>query len=201
MISLTSLQAWCASNLGLEALQLETEEVLGDATLLAMHRYWTGIRGGNEIPLRRDLDPAEIGPKLLPYSLLTDVDTCLKSVRHRVVGTNFTDFFGSDITGMELSDVLTGNYLDFILGLYTLACECRAPVMAHSRFMWDQGRLLKTSQLIMPLSKDGARADMCLTCQIFEAGEGATHPKVFIAADGAWEDVSGKFSYLSVDPV
>jgi hypothetical protein len=186
--------------LGLEALQLETEEVLGDATLIAMYAYWTDIKGGNDIPLRRDLDPAEIGPKLLPYSLLTDVDTSLRTVRHRVVGTNFTDFFGSDITGKDLSSVLSGNYLDFILGLYTLACERRAPVVAHSKFMWEQGRLLKTSRLIMPLSKDGSRTDMCLTCQLFEAGEGAPHPRVCIVADDAWEDVSGKFSYLSVDP-
>tara|TARA_E500000305_G_scaffold68155_1_gene54280 strand:- start:485 stop:1072 length:588 start_codon:yes stop_codon:yes gene_type:complete len=195
------LQAWYASDLGLEALQLETEEVLGDATLIAMYAYWTRIKGGNEIPLRRDLDPTEIGPKLLPYSLLTDVDTQLRTVRHRVVGTNFTDFFGSDITGKELSSVLSGNYLEFILGLYMLVCERRLPVAAHSKFQWDQGRLLKASRLMVPLSKDGSRSDMCYTCQVFETSEGPDAPQVFIAAADGWEDVSGRFSHLSVDPI
>ncbi len=166
-----------------------------------MYAYWDRIKGGSDIPLRRDLDPAEIGPKLLPYSLLTDVDTCLRTVRHRLVGTNFTDFFGSDITGKELSSVLSGNYLEFILGLYTLACERRAPIISHSKFLWDRGRLVKTSRLIMPLSKDGARADMCFTSQVFEAGEGDALPQVFIAADGAWDDISEKFSYFSASPV
>lgn len=195
------MQAWYASDLGLEALQLETEEVLGDTTLIAMYAYWTGIKGGNDIPLRRDLDPTEIAPKLLPYSLLADVDTGLGTVRHRVIGTNLTDFFGSDYTGKELSNVLSGTYLEFILGLYMLACESRAPVFSHSKFRWDQGRLLKASRLMMPLSRDGAKADMCYTCQIVEAGEGPSYPQVFIAEGDGWEDLSGRFSHLSVDPI
>ncbi|WP_417729592.1 PAS domain-containing protein [Roseovarius sp.] len=192
-------------------MQLETDAVLGSTTLNAMYAYWIGIKGGNEIPLRRDLDPTEIGPVLLPYSLLADVDTRTQSVRHRVVGTNFTDFFGRDITGMELSTVLEGNYLEFIRGLYMLACEQRVAVVSHSRFRWDQGRLVKASRLMMPLSKDGSRSDMCYTCQVFETGEGPMPPQVFIASDGAtadgspsqsaWEDVSQKFSHLSADVI
>ncbi len=165
-----------------------------------MYAYWTGIKSGNEIPLRRDLDPAEIGPKLLPYSLLSDVDTRLRTVRHRVVGTNFTDYFGINITGKEISCVLSGTYLEFILGLHLLACERQLPVASHSKFRWDQGRLLKASRLMVPLSKDGSQTDMCYTCQVFEAGEGPDAPQVFIAAADGWEDVSGRFSHLSVDP-
>lgn len=187
--------------LGQKALLLETETALGSATLIAMHAYWCRIKGENDIALRRDLDPTEIGPKFLPYSILVDVNTELRTVHHRVVGTHFTEFFGRDITGMELSSVLDGDYLDFILGLYMLTCERQVAVAAHSRFRWDQGRLLKASRLMMPLSRDGGRADMCYTCQVIEAGEGLSHPKVHIATGDGWEDVSGRFSHFSIDVV
>lgn len=195
-------RALCASYMGSEALSIDTEsplqtgEVLRSAKLRAAFAYWTRIKCGNEVPLRRDLDPMEIGAELLPYSLLADVDASLKTVSHRVVGTAFTDFFGRDITGLDLSSVLEGSYREFIVSLYTLACERRAPVVSHSKFRWDQGRFLKTSRLMMPLSKDGSSADMCYTCQIFESGEGPTHAEVFLAAGHGWEDISARFSHL-----
>tara|TARA_R110002012_G_scaffold57384_9_gene147879 strand:- start:448 stop:1023 length:576 start_codon:yes stop_codon:yes gene_type:complete len=187
--------------LGQEALLLETEAALGNATLSAVHAYWCRIKGENEVALRRDLDPTEIGPKLLPYSILVDVNTELRTVHHRVVGTHFSEFFGRDITGMELSSVIDGDYREFILGLYMLACERKVAVAAHSRFRWDQGRLLKASRLMMPLSRAGGRADMCYTCQVIEAGEGLSQPQVHTATRDGWEDVSGRFSHFSIDVV
>lgn len=151
------------------------------------------------MPLRRNLDPTDIGPALLPYILLADVDLDARDVRHRVVGTNFAEHFGRDVTGWALSTVLDGTYRDFILGLFMFSAERQAPVYSKSRFRWDEGRMLRASRLMMPLSRDGACADMSLVAQIFDHEPPPAIPSVSLFEEGNWHDVSEQFSQFAVD--
>ncbi|WP_193187873.1 PAS domain-containing protein [Nisaea sediminum] len=188
-----------ASRLGRVALRNSTESVLGNGVLCRAFDYWTRIRNGAAMPLRRDLDPMDMGPALLPHSLLTDVDVAAGSVRHRVVGTNFAENFGRDITGIDLSEVLRGSYFDFVHGLFMLTCKEKLPVFSHSRFRWDEGRMLRTSRLMMPLSRDGRNADMAIVVQVFEHEMPPVLPRVQIFENGSWRDISEQYAFFAVD--
>ncbi|WP_420406321.1 PAS domain-containing protein [Nisaea sp.] len=172
---------------------------MGNGVLGRAFDYWSRIGNGAEIPLRRDLDPLEIGAALLPHSLLTDVDLAARNVRHRVVGTNFAENFGRDITGIDLSEVLRGSYFDFIHGLFMLTCERKVPVFSHSRFRWDEGRMLGTSRLMMPLSRDGGNADMAFVAQVFHRDTPPVLPHVRMFDVGQWQDISDRYAFLAVD--
>ena len=37
-------------------------------------RYWEGAKAGKPLPARADIDPLEIGPALLPYILIAEVE-------------------------------------------------------------------------------------------------------------------------------
>lgn len=141
----------------------------------------------------------DIGPALLPHSMLVDVDPETRTVRHRVVGTSFTDHFGREITGTTLPEFLSGSYLDFITELFMTSAERKAPVFSESRFKWDEGRLLHTSRLMMPLSRDGSRPDMSFVVQVFDQTPPPQLPKVKVHEDGAWRDISEKFAVFAVD--
>lgn len=141
----------------------------------------------------------DIGAALLPYSLLADVDVRNREVRHRVVGTHFAEHFGRDITGTNLSAVISGNYRDFILELYMLSAARRAPVFSCSRFRWNEGRMLRASRLMMPLSRDGEQADMSFVVQVFDNQTPPSLPLVHIHENGQWTDVSERFALFAVD--
>jgi hypothetical protein len=172
---------------------------LGNGVLGRAFDYWTRIGNGAAMPMRRDLDPMDMGPALLPHSLLTDVDLAVGNVRHRVVGTSVAESFGRDITGIDLSEVLRGSYYDFIHGLFMLTCKRRLPVFSHSQFRWDEGRMLRTSRLMMPLSRDGRNADMAFMVQIFEHEMPPALPHVQIFEDGSWLDISEQYAFFAVD--
>ncbi|UUX48606.1 PAS domain-containing protein [Nisaea acidiphila] len=176
-----------------------TETEFGNGTLGRAFDYWNGIRGQSAWPMRRDLDPMDIGPALLPHSMLVDVDPVARNVRHRVVGTSFSDHFGRELTGTTLTEILSGSYLDFITELFMTSFERGAPIFSESRFRWDEGRLLRTWRLMMPLSRDGKSPDMSFVVQVFDQTPPPPLPKVKLFERGAWNDISERFSVFAVD--
>ena len=137
------------------------EEVLSD-----IHGYWSSLRRGRPMPARADIDPAEI-PKLLPYLLLTDV---LESghFRYRLVGTEVERSFGAPMTGRTLEELMLGEYLAFMTGLYQRTIGEKRPIFSMSRYGGtDRDYPLFTKLVMMPLSNDGIRIDMVLSAQVF----------------------------------
>lgn len=182
-------------------MRTSTESVLKSAILSGIFAYWMRLKGGKVIPLRSQVDPIEIQASILPHLFLSEYDRASQSVRHRVVGTSFADYLGRDITGLELREVVNGDYLEFIQLLFSLSADNNAPILSNSRFRWDLGRTLDTSRLLLPLSKDGSKADMSLGAQVFENGVGPQTPQVFIYRSDGWEDLSSKFSHFGVDAI
>lgn len=167
---------------------------LGDNVLDGVFAYWQRIRAGRPYPARKDVDPAEIGGALLPHILLSDIAGGGRSVRHRVVGTAFSDYFTHTITNVELSSFLKGDYLEFILSLYQTMVERQSPVFCVSRFRWDVGRFLVARRLILPLSRDGTAIDMALTAQTFDRHAPIpAQPVVRVLGPNGAEDVSLDF--------
>jgi hypothetical protein len=135
----------------------EPELLAADPILGALYRYWNRRRGHRRMPDRRDIDPLELGPALLPHLGLMDIVEGGARVRYRLLGTAIVDRFGSDPTGKFMDEVMTGSYSDYIHGLYRELVRARAPVFSESVFRWDAEGFLRTRRLYLPLTHRAVR--------------------------------------------
>jgi hypothetical protein len=123
------------------------------------------------LPSRRDIDPVEMGPELLPHLVLTDLFDRGTRVRFRLVGTIVVKRLGFDPTGRYLEGEMKGGWWDLVGALHRLAyCE-RAPLYAESEFHWGTGRRLQARHLLLPLTQDGSDPAIALGGMVFAADE------------------------------
>jgi hypothetical protein len=181
--------------------------IIDNPTLASLMAYWLGKRGDRALPSRRDIDPLEMGPGLLPHLLLCDLLDRGARVRFRLVGTVVVKRLGFDPTGKFLADVMTGGYGDLVAALHRLVyCE-RMPVHSESVFTWGPDRRLEVQHLLLPLSHGGSDPAIALAGMVFHAAEpfpptirtlSATghretrHAVLKTLAAHAWDDDSGR---------
>jgi hypothetical protein len=134
-------------------------------------RYWQEKRGTRALPSRRDIDPLEMGPDLLPHLLLVDLLDRGTRVRFRLVGTSVVKRIGFDPTGRYLDGEMSGGWWELLAALHRLVyCE-RAPVYAESEFAWGSGRLLRAQHLLLPLVQGGSDPAIALGGIAFASDE------------------------------
>ena len=134
-------------------------------------RYWQGKRGARALPARRDIDPLEMGPDLLPHLLLTDLLDRGTRVRFRLVGTTLVKRLGFDPTGRYLEGEMKGGWWDTVAALHRLAYAERAPFYGESELTWDGGRRIEARMLLLPLSQDGPDPAIALGAVVFASTE------------------------------
>ncbi|HWE74211.1 MAG TPA: PAS domain-containing protein, partial [Stellaceae bacterium] len=105
-------------------------EVFNHATLSALFRYWDEKRTGRVMPARRDIDPIEMGPRLLPHLMLCEFADKGTRIRFRLVGTLLVKRLGFDPTGKWLADLPKSDYLDFLARMVRLSYAEQAPIFA-----------------------------------------------------------------------
>ncbi len=137
--------------------------------------YWSGKKAGRDLPSRRDIDPVEIGPDLLPHIMLTDVLPDGR-LRYRLVGTAVEAATGESLSGRYIDDLLCPPYLDYILSLYAEIIEKRHALYTESLypFLGSHPERL-TKRLMLPLVSEDDEVTMVLSGQIFEAVTDASY--------------------------
>ena len=88
--------------------QIHQETALFDtgsrpAQIVALERYWRQLRGARTLPVRTEVDPAQID-SALPYSFIGE-RMASGIVRLRVTGQRMNQMIGSDARGMPLSSL------------------------------------------------------------------------------------------------
>jgi hypothetical protein len=151
---------------------------IGDPRLVELYRYWEARRSERFAPPRSEIHPTDI-PKLLPYLLLIDVLPGPRC-RYRLVGTEVERVFGAAMTGRCTDELMHGEYLDFITGLYRAIVEGRTPVYSENTYSNDAFR---THRLMLPLSEDGEIVTMVLAGQVFLRRSSGSTDTVFITQD------------------
>jgi hypothetical protein len=155
-----------------------------DGRLHAVLSYWAGKRGARPMPSRRDIDPLELGPAVLPHLMLVDVEVGPR-FRYRLFGTAVSEAFGMDATGQYIYVIMVGQYRDFLLGLYSDLLKMKKPVYSTSIYGTKLDTKMWTQRLILPLSSNGTDVDMALACQVFLHGSPLKTLTVRLAQDKA----------------
>ncbi|MDE2229686.1 MAG: PAS domain-containing protein [Alphaproteobacteria bacterium] len=132
------------------------------------YAYWLRKRGARAMPSRADLDPSEL-KRVLPHVMLVDV-LGPRQYRYRLIGTECVVAHGINATGQTLDVALKDDqYRAHVIGLYDqCVSECR-PLYSESLFFQkgaDIDRHVKV--LFLPLSNDGATANMIFVIQVIQ---------------------------------
>jgi len=146
-------------------------EALDHATLSALFRYWDKKRNGRAMPARRDIDPIEMGPKLLPHLMLCELAEQGSRIRFRLVGTLLVKRLGYDPTGKWLSDLPKSDYLDFLGRMVRQSYAKAAPIFAASTFRWGANGRLDAQHLLLPLTTDGGEPGIVMVGTAYASDE------------------------------
>ena len=163
-------------------------QLVGDARLEIIYRYWRRRRHGCAMPRRADIDPVDIPGAIWPHTMMLDViwQEGAPRFRYRRVGEVFWRALGKEPTGRFIDDVLpeTAGYRRYVLDIYREMVERRRAMYTENIFTLDgQAVPMLTKRVSLPLSEDGERVDMVLAGHVFDYGT--------LARDQAFALVSG----------
>jgi hypothetical protein len=134
--------------------------------LLALLHYWDEKRGRRAMPRRRDIDPLEMPPRLLPHLQLIELGERGR-LRLRLVGTAIVDAVGKDATGRYLDEAFEGDARRFLEELCRTVLRERRPVAASCWQPRAKGPALGMTWLATPLSENDREANMILSATTF----------------------------------
>jgi len=146
-------------------------EGLSDATLDALFRYWNKKRNLRAMPARRDIDPIEMGPKLLPHLMLFELFEHGSRIRFRLIGTSLVKRLGYDPTGRLIAELPRSAYLESLAEMLRQTYAEAAPFYAESHFRWDAKGRLDARHVLLPLTTATAAPGMVLVGATFHANE------------------------------
>jgi hypothetical protein len=157
--------------------------------LLALFNYWDRKRAGKDVADRRDIDPIDMPPSLLPHLALIEIcdDSRLKL---RLVGTEVVRQYGRDNTGKFADERLKGDYLAYVNALYVELRAKRLPILTESLFRHANSHL-ETTRLMLPLTRGGTEIRMVLLGQVFRHPGDRPRPLLAVPLDaGALEIIN-----------
>lgn len=135
----------------------------------AVKAYWDAKRGVRAMPRRADIDPVELRAHL-PCIGLVDVLDDGRDYRFRLLGTEFARLFGRDSTGKTLSEVYGDGdpeVLRWMMASYADTLRTKRPVLRSGTMRAVKKDFIRCDSLLLPLSEDGARANMILGRTVF----------------------------------
>jgi hypothetical protein len=150
-----------------------------DPVLAPALAYWMQKRGPRPMPRKRDIDPVELPPKLLPNLQIIDVIDGGARFRYRLVGTASVNAFGSDYTGRYPDEMFSDDRLNFIQSLYRAVCTTKTPLFSLNRYHTTKNIDLFAYRIYMPLSEDGTDVSHILGILRYQSG---------VMADAGWRE-------------
>ena len=122
--------------------------------------YWLTIRGDNDIPFRKDFNPAKIAPHLAEIGLME-----WNGERYylRLLGSTAINDLGVDFTGVKLSDFASKPMKEFaqkyFRRIFDFPCglQCVAVERSHA------GRVLEAAVLFLPFKVTDQHSDQIVT--------------------------------------
>lgn len=135
--------------------------------VLALHEYWTKLRGDRKWPRKSDFDPADVR-KLLPYLTMEEIYRDPLRIRVRLVGTEQARFAALDYTGRWLHELpWHPTIIQDLLGHYRQLIALSAPLFGASRYAWSDGFEKAFEWGLFPLSRDGTEIDHVISIEDF----------------------------------
>jgi hypothetical protein len=149
----------------------DTKPVFRSLRAEKLYRYWQTRREG-ALPLRADIDPAEI-KSLLPYVLIVDIHRDPFRVYYRLVGTAVAHFSGLDFTGTFLDELAFDICAtDDLHRAYQSVCDSGRAGIGMAFAQITHQTALDVEYLICPLVNAEGAVTQCLVLEDYVAKAG-----------------------------
>ena len=130
---------------------------------VALKEAWLRLPGA--IPRRRDVDPTEFGPRLLPKIVILQVLDDGRDYRWRLFGGLHAEQYGADLTGFRLSQVEAENSsAQSLRPIFDQTHRVVAPVYYHLVYRAQAGMERRASGVMLPLREEGETVEALIGC-------------------------------------
>ncbi len=130
-------------------------------------RYWSGKRGAEPLPSRRDFDPLLEVPHLVSNFLLIDVRGDAPRYLVRLQGVKVVAALEIDLTGKCLDELVPDHFDAVALEHLQRVVGTRAPQLFQGDLSWWGRGHVEFDAGLFPLSSDGNQVDMVLGAVFF----------------------------------
>jgi hypothetical protein len=135
------------------------------SALKQFYAYWERKRDDRALPLKAEVDPAEI-KDILPFVIISDVHDSPLRVRYRLVGTEIVKLRGREFTGKWLHEVQWHPvFHERLLREYRVLIDERRPLLGIDDLYSADGPRAAYEWGMFPLSEDGGRVSHCLAIE------------------------------------
>lgn len=126
-------------------------------TSLALLAYWQRQRGGRAVPLRADINPADIR-SILPAIFILE-RRAEGGFAFRLAGTGICALFGRELKAAPLAALWQGESIDRATSLAAAVAETGRPAVLDAGGESRGGRQVTTEVALMPLASRAGRTD------------------------------------------
>jgi hypothetical protein len=133
--------------------------------LLQLYDYWDKRRTGRRFPARADIDPLDLKFALGNLTLVDVLQDPLR-FRFRLTGSLFAQRMGLDLAGKFVDDIPDAEYRARVHANFARMAETGEPSISLNERVID-GERHKFEVLRLPLSEDGVKVTMLLTCAMY----------------------------------
>jgi len=125
------------------------------ANFFDIYNLWNGLPKSPELPLSSGFSLEFIPAKILPWSVLVDVETDPMDFRFRFWGTERTNLIGAEMTGKKLSNIADETMRQGNHDEYVDVVQRRNAVICHTPIITRTGLESSRLSIRLPLSSDG----------------------------------------------
>lgn len=127
-----------------------------------LYAYWSALKAGAPLPIRRRLDPGGIKRLLPTVSLIEVAPGEVPDYRVRLAGTGLYGVYGREITGRRLDEIYNSAAADYWRReLGRVVSQARPGVGVHS-LAWRGAGHLSIIWIRLPISRNGTDVDLIL---------------------------------------
>lgn len=124
----------------------------------SVFEYWLQKRRDTAIPLKRDIDPAELSHRVLPWLFMYKQEPGGR-LRCILSGTGIAKIDEVDATGRYLDEVVPPHALESRIRLFTSTLEQARPTYYQGRYAVAGRASRGFSRLLLPISAAGDKPD------------------------------------------
>lgn len=140
--------------------QIDIESLSERHPVRAFCRHWYGLAANDHLPLRSQINPAEIAG-VLPWMLVLETLRYRDEpeFRYRLAGTGCTELFGVDYTGKMLGENLTPEGAEIRRREFASVIETLEPVFSTTSLPIMAKSFITVHRGVFPVSLSGDTAD------------------------------------------
>lgn len=130
--------------------------------------YWREKKGSRIAPTWKDIQLSDFPPRVIPWTIVVDIDRDERSIRYRFWGTQLAEYYGRDYTGRSPLDIGPDEYGRTVYDAYMDTVDNKRPNLDVREYMARNERIGVQAVLRLPISDDGTNVDKALAVALFD---------------------------------